>query len=166
MKNIFSENGRQLVGECSEHFCFCHIFRFFVVASQARSVLQNLGLSISRYRPHIRLINSKHQNAKYRSEHRYFRQVWKSEREGCGGSKHFPFVASLTANVGSAFCPSKNNGVECVKKEAFLNCRSGRWSPLICVMALCEVLGVTVKSCYPNVGNYFTEVMYNTELIP
>ena len=46
--------------------------------------------------------------------------IWESERKGCGGSKHFPFVVSLTANVASAFCPSKNNRVECVKKEAFL----------------------------------------------
>ena len=75
----------------------------------------------------LRLLTSieLHHNAKYYSEHPYFRQVWESEREGCGGSKHFPFVVSLTANVASAFCPSKNNGVECVEKEAFLNCRYG-----------------------------------------
>ena len=60
----------------------------------------------------LRLLTSieSHQNAEYYSEHPYFRQVWESEREGCGGSKYFPFVVSLTANVASAFCPSKNNG--------------------------------------------------------
>ena len=33
-------------------------------------------------------------------------------------------------------------------------------------MALCEVLGVTIQSCYPKAGNHFIEAMYNTELIP
>ena len=32
-------------------------------------------------------------------------------------------------------------------------------------MALCEVLGVTIESCYPKVGNDFIKAMYNTELI-
>ena len=116
--------------------------------------------------PRLLISTELHQNAEYYSEHPYFRQVWESEREGCGCSKHFPFVVSLTANVASAFCTSKNNGVECVKKEAFLNCRYGRWSPLICVMALCEVLGVTIQSCYPKVGNDFIEAMCIAELIP
>ena len=70
-------NCRQILGEYSEKFRFCHLInylltglllpyhellspRFYARTSQARSVLQNLGLSISRYGPCIRLINSKY----------------------------------------------------------------------------------------------------------
>ena len=76
VKNVFSENCRLMVGECSEYFRFCHVINYLLtgllvpyreilnpcflrtdLASSA--VLQNLGLSISRYGPHIRLMNSK-----------------------------------------------------------------------------------------------------------
>ena len=77
MKNNFSENCRQILGKCSVHFRFCYMInylltgllvpcseilspRFYARTSQARSVLQNLGLSISQYGPCIRLINNKH----------------------------------------------------------------------------------------------------------
>ena len=76
VKNIFSGNCRKIVRECSEYFRFYHLINYlltillvmyreilslrFLRTDLASSVvLQNLGLSISRYGPHIRLINSK-----------------------------------------------------------------------------------------------------------
>ena len=75
MKNNFSENCQEVLGEFSEYFRFRHVRNYLItrllmpyreilsphflcMTSQARSVLQNLGLSISQYRPHIWLINS------------------------------------------------------------------------------------------------------------
>ena len=84
MKNNFSENCRQILGECLEYFHSCHLItylltgllvlyseilspRFYAWISQAWSILQNLRLSISRYVPCIPLINSKNKSLYPRS---------------------------------------------------------------------------------------------------
>ena len=76
VKNNFSENCRQILGECSKYFRFAIIMnylltvllvphheilspRFLRMDLTSRSLLQNLGLSISQYGPCTRLINIK-----------------------------------------------------------------------------------------------------------
>ena len=39
---------------------------------------------------------------------------------------------------------------QCSKLEAFKNCQDKRWSPFVCLMALSSVLGLPVKSYYPD----------------
>ena len=59
-----------------------------------------------------------------------------------------------------------HNREDCIRHEALRNSRDRSWGSLICLIALCEVLGVSITSHYPNTSLKYTESVMNVQVYP
>ena len=107
-----------------------------------------------------------HQNAGQYAKHPYLKEVFEKYRLGKGSELTLLCTAVSRSEARVCDPKSKVDPVQYVVREAFLNCRIGHWASFISMMAACEVLGVSIQSYYPEVGNGYTEKMLNTVLYP
>ena len=125
-----------------------------------------IGNETLSYALRILTIIELHQNAGHYAKHPYFKEVFEKYRLG-KGSELTPLCTAVSRSAARVCDPkSKVDPVQYVVREAFLNCRIGHWTSFISMMAVCEVLGVSIQSYYPEVGNGYIEKMLNTVLYP
>ena len=78
-----------------------------------------------------------------------------------------PFVVAISYESANLFKKTLNNRADCVRNEALRNATNKRWSSLICVMALCDVIEIPVESHYPpGTENEFDEALLSSKFQP
>ena len=98
------------------------------------------------------------------TSHPHFISILKNEKNSaCPESI---FLQSITFEASDIFNKSLSNYHDCLKLEALKNCTNRRWSPFICLMAMASVLGLQVRSLYPDTGKDHMENFCNALLLP
>ena len=104
---------------------------------------------------------------KYYACHPHFQKVCLKERADAGdGYESTPLIVAISVESAGLYLLQTHNREDCVRHEALRNLRDRSWGSLICLIALCEVLGISITSYYPNTSLKYTESVMNVQVYP
>ena len=75
-------------------------------------------------------------------------------------------MVAIRFDSAAIYSSEKKNFNECIHKEVILNLNNKRWSPMMCMLAIASVIGIDIKSIYPNAEPNRYEEMYNFVINP